>query len=70
MLADYHTHTPLCLHAEGHPKEYAQQALASGLTEMGISDHNPMPEFFDDWRMLLSDWPRYLELVDEARVLD
>jgi histidinol-phosphatase (PHP family) len=67
MLADYHTHTPLCLHAEGTPTEYARRALAAGLAELGISDHNPMPEFFDDWRMLISDWPRYLEMVTEAR---
>lgn len=67
MLADYHTHTPLCLHAQGSPTEYAERALALGLAELGISDHNPMPEFFDDWRMLLSDWPRYLEMVAEAR---
>jgi histidinol-phosphatase (PHP family) len=26
-----------------------------------------MPEYFDDWRMLISDFPRYLEMVDEAR---
>jgi histidinol-phosphatase (PHP family) len=67
MLSDYHTHTPLCLHAEGHPTEYARQALACGLAEFGISDHNPMPEAFDDWRMPISDWSRYLEMVEEAR---
>ena len=26
-----------------------------------------MPEFFDDWRMPISDFPRYLEMVEEAR---
>ena len=67
VLSDYHLHTPLCLHAEGHPREYAAQALALGLAEIGMSDHNPMPAYFDDWRMLISDFPRYLEMVDEAR---
>ena len=67
MLADYHLHTPLCLHAEGHPREYAAQAVSQGLAEIGFSDHNPMPEYFDDWRMPISDFPRYLEMVDEAR---
>jgi histidinol-phosphatase (PHP family) len=68
MLTDYHTHTPLCLHAEGNPVEYARHAQCIGLAEIGLSDHNPMPEFFDDWRMLITDLPRYFELVDEARV--
>lgn len=67
MLTDYHTHTPLCLHAEGDPIDLARQAKAIGLAEVGLSDHNPMPGHFDDWRMPLSDFPRYLELVDEAR---
>lgn len=67
MLTDYHTHTPLCLHAEGHPREYAQMAQARGLAELGLSDHNPMPEHFDEWRMPLADFPRYLDMVDEAR---
>src|SRR3569623_149275 len=51
----------------GHPREYAAQALALGLAEIGMSDHNPMPEHFDDWRMPISDFPRYLEMVDAAR---
>ncbi len=67
MLADYHLHTPLCFHAEGHPREYAAQAVAQGLAEIGFSDHNPMPEHFDDWRMPISDFPRYLDMVAEAR---
>lgn len=67
MLTDYHMHTPLCLHAEGTPADYARHAQSSGLAEIGISDHNPMPEKFDDWRMLITDLPRYFELVDEAR---
>ncbi|OYW70520.1 MAG: hypothetical protein B7Z37_30475 [Verrucomicrobia bacterium 12-59-8] len=67
MLTDYHTHTPLCLHAEGNPVDYARHAQSIGLAEIGLSDHNPMPEKYDDWRMLISDLPRYFELVNEAR---
>jgi len=66
-LADYHTHTPLCRHAEGWPKEYARVAQERGLEEIGFADHSPMPEPFDDWRMLLEELPRYLEAVEEAR---
>lgn len=68
MPADYHTHTPLCLHAEGTPEAYIDTAIAAGLTEYGISDHNPAhPEPYDDWRMLESDLPAYFSWIDRAR---
>ena len=67
MLFDYHMHTPLCGHATGHPREYAAEAIRKGLTEIGFSEHNPMPEKFDDWRMDLADFPTYLQLIEEAR---
>lgn len=67
MPADYHLHTPLCRHATGLPVEYARRALALGLPEIGFSDHSPMPAFFDDWRMLDEELPRYFEMIDEAR---
>lgn len=67
MVADYHTHTPLCKHAEGHPISYVQQAVELGLPEIGFSDHNPLPKAFDDWRMLWEEFPTYLEWIEEAR---
>ncbi len=67
QLADYHTHTPLCLHAEGEPWEYAAHAASLGLAEIGISDHSPMPVAYDNWRMPLAHFPQYLESVSEAR---
>jgi histidinol-phosphatase (PHP family) len=67
MPADYHLHTPLCRHATGWPVDYARRAVELGLPEIGFSDHSPMPKEFDDWRMLDSDLPRYLEAVEEAR---
>jgi histidinol-phosphatase (PHP family) len=66
-LADYHVHTPLCRHAAGWPSDYAARAVELGLGELGFSDHSPMPERFDDWRMLREDLPRYLEEVEKAR---
>lgn len=66
-LADYHVHTPLCRHATGWPVEFARRAVELGLGEIGFADHNPMPEYFDDWRMLRADLPRYLEEVEKAR---
>lgn len=68
MYCDYHTHTPLCLHATGTPQEYVQAAIKEGLHEYGISDHAPMPdEPFDDWRMKQADIPAYLDWIAEAR---
>ena len=67
MPADYHLHTPLCRHAIGWPVDYARRALELELPEIGFSDHSPMPSYFDDWRMLDSDLPRYFEAVEEAR---
>lgn len=66
-LADYHTHTPLCHHATGWPVDYARKAVELGLGELGFADHNPMPGYFDDWRMSLEELPKYLEAVAEAR---
>lgn len=66
---DYHVHTPLCRHAQGWPVEMAARAVALGLTELGFADHNPMPELFDDWRMLREELPRYLDDVQAARTL-
>lgn len=67
MPPDYHTHTPLCKHAVGHPREYAARAAELGLPELGLSDHSPMREYFDDWRMAWEEFPAYLEMVEEAR---
>jgi histidinol-phosphatase (PHP family) len=66
--ADYHTHTPLCRHAEGEPEAYLTAAIAAGVTEYGISDHAPqMPEPFDDWRMTTAELPEYFQWIERAR---
>jgi histidinol-phosphatase (PHP family) len=68
MPADYHMHTPLCRHAEGAPTEYAARAVALGLTEIGFSDHAPMPrDDFDDWRMRLDQLDEYVGQVRQAQ---
>ena len=66
-MTDYHVHTPLCHHAIGDPAEYVSAAQRMGLDEIGFADHNPMPEPFDDWRMLIDDLPRYIAMVDRVR---
>lgn len=61
-------HTPLCRHAVGEPTEYAAHALASGLTEIGFSDHAPTPtDGFDTWRMNADQLDDYVARVEQAR---
>ncbi len=68
MPADYHTHTPLCRHAEGETEAFVDAALRAGLTEYGISDHAPqIPEPFDDWRMYEAELPEYFQWIAQAR---
>ena len=66
--ADYHMHTPLCHHAVGEPVELAAAAVERGLTEIGFSEHSPMPrDDFDNWRLLGRDFDRYIAAVEKAQ---
>jgi histidinol-phosphatase (PHP family) len=68
LPADYHMHTPLCLHATGEPPEYVQQALKLGLPEMGFSDHSPMrQDNFDEWRMNFDKLGIYVDKVRQVQ---
>jgi histidinol-phosphatase (PHP family) len=61
-------HTPLCHHAVGEPIELAAQAVRVGLTEIGFSDHSPMPrDDFDEWRMSRDKLDEYLKMVRRAQ---
>ncbi len=61
-------HTHLCHHAEGVPTDLARRAVELGLTEIGVSEHNPMPrDDFDVWRMYDSKMGEYLAAIEEAR---
>ena len=66
VLFESHCHTPLCRHAVGLPTAYAQVALERGLAGINITCHGPTPR---EWShcMARSDWPKYLEMVEEAR---
>ena len=46
MIANYHTHTFRCGHAEGNERDYAENASRAGLKTLGFSDHTPY-DFFD-----------------------
>lgn len=60
-------HTPRCNHAIGTIDEYAEAALLVGLEEIGMSDHSPMPDNFDEWRMDESELGSYIREVNETR---
>lgn len=45
MLANYHTHTPLCHHAVGEMHEYVEAAIKGGIKKLGFADH--APQFYD-----------------------
>ena len=67
MRVDYHTHTKLCKHATGMPADYVAAAVDRGIDEIGLSDHTPMPPWYDAaWRMTIDQFPGYLEALDEA----
>jgi len=67
-IADYHMHTPLCGHATGEPKEYAQQAVKVGLEEIGFSDHAPFVHMVDPRiTMDIKQLPQYYRMIEEVR---
>ena len=69
LPADYHMHTRLCGHAVGDPVDLAAQAIELGFSEIGFSEHNPMPrDDWDDWHMRQADLDLYVESVQKARV--
>lgn len=70
MIANYHTHTPRCNHADGAERQYVERALEAGLTILGFSDHAPylFPGFHDSWfRMTPEALPDYVQTVLSLR---
>ena len=61
-------HTRLCRHAVGDATDLAAHAVKLGFSEIGFSEHNPMPrDDWDDWHMLQADLDAYVEQVQKAR---
>lgn len=64
---DSHMHTPLCMHADGHPREYVANGVAAGLSGVIFTCHSPMPDRFSHAvRMAPEQFDDYLELVAEG----
>lgn len=68
MIANYHSHTWRCGHAEGAERDYAEAAVRAGLQTLGFSDHTPY-DFFDvgprnrPMRMMPEELPDYAAAV-------
>lgn len=43
MKTNYHTHNYLCGHAIGTVEDYVKEAILNNYSEIGISDHGPLP---------------------------
>lgn len=61
-IANYHTHTPRCKHAQGTDRDYVRQALESGYQVLGFTDHVAWPfsdGFVSPIRMDADQMPEY-----------
>ncbi len=67
-LVDYHVHTYLCEHASGVPGDYIRNALDAGLSEIGFSDHAPLPlGLREGITMSPEQTELYIDLIEEQR---
>ncbi len=64
MIPDYHTHTPLCRHAEGEMEEFLEAARRKQMPEICFTDHAPNPDDYDPkHRMKVDEFESYQEKV-------
>ena len=66
MIANYHTHTARCRHAEGEDEEYVARALEGGFQELGFSDHTPYwfeTDHYSKFRMFPEQLPEYCDSI-------
>jgi len=67
MRVDLHNHTTLCNHAEGSMEEYIQKAIELGIDIYGFSEHAPMRDFEDGYRLVLEKKEFYENSVLELQ---
>lgn len=67
-MIDYHIHSRLCRHGEGEIYEYVEAAIKKGMTEIGFSEHIPIPGLDDPTgRMVFDDWDVYVRDIRDAQ---
>ena len=70
LRANYHTHTFRCRHAVGADEDYVVNAVSSGLTTLGFSDHSPMTfttAYYSGFRMPLEETADYFSSLSALR---
>ena len=69
MRVDLHNHTVLCNHAEGTMEEYIQKAIDLGIDVYGFSEHAPMKNFEDGYRLILEKQKYYEDSIKNLKEL-
>lgn len=69
MRVDLHNHTTLCNHATGTIEEYIQKAIELGIDVYGFSEHAPMKNFEDGYRLILEEKEYYESTIKNIREL-
>lgn len=67
MLANYHTHTWRCNHAEADERAYIEAAISAGIKVLGFSDHTPYPGVNSWFRMGVEEAAAYFDTVRRLR---
>ncbi|MCI0500358.1 MAG: histidinol-phosphatase [Epsilonproteobacteria bacterium] len=67
MRIDLHNHTYLCNHAHGEMEEYILKAIDLGIDVFGFSEHAPMKNFEDGYRLVLEKQDFYQNTVLELK---
>jgi histidinol-phosphatase (PHP family) len=67
MRVDLHNHTTLCNHATGTMDEYIQEAINKGIDIYGFSEHAPMNNFEDGYRLTIDKKSFYENSVLELK---
>lgn len=68
MIANYHTHTRWCNHGTGEIEDYIKEAIEKGLDEIAITEHVPLIDNEDPFRMRWEEFHEYNE--DFSRVIE
>lgn len=63
MRIDIHNHTTLCNHAVDTMDQYVEQAIKLGIDIYGFSEHAPMKNFEDGYRLTLDKNDFYLNEI-------
>lgn len=67
IVYDSHMHTPLCMHAHGHPREYIEEGARRNLAGVIFTCHAPMPgKFSHRIRMRPNQLDEYCRLIEEG----